>query len=116
MAVLGEESLVRSHHVLTGIESGQDPLARHVVATGEFHEHVNIVTSDHFIGVCGNLVTLRLVRGDFFFGLCADAGKLQFNAKFFLVFGDFLFENLNNTATDGSSTNKSNTQHKASPF
>ena len=116
VTVLGKESLVRSHHMLTRIEGGQNPLARHVVATGQFNEHVDVVTGNHLVGISRNLVALCLVRGDFLFGLCANASKFQFDTQLFLIFGNFLFKNLNNTATDGSSTNESNTQHIASPF
>ena len=116
VTVLGEERLVGRHHVLAAFESSEDPLARHVVATGEFHKHVDIVTGDHFVGVGRNLVALCLVRGNFLFGLRANAGEFKFDTELFLILGNLLFENLNNTATDGSSTNKSNTQHKASPF
>ena len=105
VTVLGEESLVSRHHVLAAFESSEDPLARHVVATGEFHEHVDIVTGDHFVGVGRNLVALSLIRSNFFFGLGANAGEFQLNAKLFLIFGNLLFKNLNDTTTNGTRAN-----------
>ena len=105
VTILGEESLVGRHHVLTAFEGGEDPLARHVVATGEFHKHVDIIASNHFVGIGRDLVALGLVRGHFFFGLSADASELQFNAKLFLIFGNLLFKNLNDTTTNGTRAN-----------
>ena len=105
MAVLREESLVCSHHMLTTFESGENPLARHVVATGKFHEHVDIVTGDHFVGVGRNLVALSLIRGHFFFGLGANAGEFEFYTQFFLIFCNLLFKNLNDTTTNGTRAN-----------
>ena len=116
VTVLGKESLVGSHHMLAGIQSGQNPLAGHIVATGQFHQHIDIVTGNHLVGIGRNLVALFLVWSNFHIGLGANAGQFQFDSQLFLVFGDFLFQNLDNTTTDGSRTNKTYTQHKASPF